>query len=60
MKKLFKKKDDTSKKEIKGKAKDKKGMIDELSVKKKVNLPKNFAKKIIDFENMCERPDVNM
>ena len=37
-----------------------KGMIDELSVKKKLSLPKNFARSIIDLENVCERPDVTM
>jgi hypothetical protein len=61
MKKLFKKKEDsTGQKDHKTLKKDPKGMIDELTVKKKLNLPKNFAKRIIDYENLCERPDVTM
>ena len=32
----------------------------EIKLKRKLSLPKNFAKKVIHLESVCERPDVTL
>ncbi len=37
---------------------EKKAAKSNLRIKKRMSLPRNFAKKVIDLELQCERPDV--
>ena len=60
MKKLFHKRKDSPSNDSHDSKSESPPKRGHLKLKQKLKLPKSFAKKVIDLENICDRPDVTM